>query len=207
MLILTHRSERWSKWQAPKNDNFALNISSSSATVSELSLNRPQDFVVTVLHQPPSKRVRPSEPFDHEVNVMDWIQPQLECNVHQYAPHYFDFCWFKVVEPEDAAVIPALLSILKPKYWTLIDCSAEGLQLELLKFTDVYTKHNTSQSSEGCLQIFTTMPMGKRCTGKIIASKTTAALVQVVIEEYFNTLKNLTTTKTECQEDKHQDIA
>ena len=69
--------------------HFALNISSASATVRDLNLVRPQDFFVTVLHQDASYQVKPSEPFDHIVDISTWLHPQLECSIHQYAPHYF----------------------------------------------------------------------------------------------------------------------
>ena len=99
--------------------HFALNISSASTTVRDLNLTRPQDFLVTVLHQDASYQVKPSEPFDHIVDISTWLHPQLECSIHQYAPHYFDLCWFKAINSSDYKIINNLLKVLQPTYFTI----------------------------------------------------------------------------------------
>ena len=172
--------------------HFAYKLSSSSSTVTQLSLARPQDFVVTVLHQEDDKtssNVAPSEPFDHHVNLATWIRPNNECSIYQYSPHYFDFCWIKVTTTVELKLLSEVIKILSPKYWTVFDCTSEGLKTEDILKEDSCQKFNTPENDENNLQVITTMPIGKRLVNKIIKVKTISETVLLMIDEYFNLLR------------------
>jgi len=170
--------------------HFMLNVSSESSTVKDLTMSRPQDFIVTVFHHDPSTlNAKPVESFDYIVNVPLWIQPQLESSIHQFPPHYFDFCWFKVTENREMDSVNMVLPILQPKYWTILDCTSDGIPTD--KFLDdTWSTHGTPQSTEGCSRVITTIPLGKRCSAKLNASKTISSKLEVTIEEYFTVHKN-----------------
>jgi hypothetical protein len=175
--------------------HFALNISSSSAVVSDMNLSRPQDFVVTVFNKDANNFVQPAEPFDHVVDLSSWLHPQLECSIHQYAPHYFELCWFMVIDRATIKAVNDVIDILKPTYWIIFDGTTDGIQTELLKQPeDLWQAFNTSvtQPSE-CSRILTSMPLGKRCAGKVSASTQLTKVVEILTLEYFNLNKEVKT--------------
>ena len=184
--------------------HFMLNMSSDSATVRDLTISRPQDFVVTVFHYDSKAcNAKPSENFDYIVDLPLWTQPQLESSIHQFAPHYFDFCWFKVIDPMEIKSVNLVLPILKPKYWTILDCTPEGIPTEKLS-DEEWTTHGTPQSTEGCLRIITTVPLGKRCAAKLTASNTITSKVEVILTEYFTVHKNFKPSQELLEDNKEK---
>ena len=166
-----------------------------------MTLSRPQDFVVTVFHQDSkASNAKPSEPFDYIVDLPLWSQPQLECSLHQFSAHYFDFVWFKVNNPQEVELINLVLSILKPKYWTTFDCTAEGIPIEKINQSN-WTSHGTPLSVDGCLRVITTLPLGKRCSAKLTTGLTTTSLatkVELMINEYFTVHRNFNPEQEEA---------